>query len=212
MKPSTIALAMFLAAGAPAAAQNAGSSEPFIPPETVPTVMPSRSAHALEFSPMSPMFHIYAVQYAYHFDEKNVLIAGLSYADIPQKPAEEMQPSWMDVVITPNTMTKDIGVNHSWTLFVGYKRYVWNGLHLEYQLWPGYNAYWSNTEQKYYRGFDLWNEFRVGYTVDFGNSPFYANLQYLIGFALVRGNKPADFGEGGQPVFRAPVVFIGWRF
>lgn len=168
--------------------------------------------HSIEMSPLSPMFNIYAVQYAYHFDDANEAMIGVSYADIPQKPAAAKEPSWMKLFITPNTITKDIGINHSWTLFFGYKRYVYDRFHAEYQLWPGYNSFYSATEKKYFNGFDLWNEFRFGYTFDFGDSPFYINLQYLVGFGLVEGNKPADFAEGADPLFRAPVLFLGWRF
>lgn len=169
------------------------------------------SQHAIELSPISPMFDIYAVQYAYTVDDVNEAMIGISYAAMPQKPAEKRQPGWMDIIISPATITKDVGRNHSWTLYLGYKRYVYDRFHLEYQLWPGYNSFYSTTEQKYYNGFDLWNEFRFGYTCDFGDSPLYLNLQYLVGFGLVKGNKPADFGEGGNPVFRAPVFFIGYR-
>lgn len=168
--------------------------------------------HAMEFSPLSPAFGIYALQYSYHSDPDNIWMIGLAYADIPQKPAEQQQPAWMDILITPNTITKDIGINHSWTVFVGYKRYFFGNAHLEYQLWPGYNSFYSATEGKYYNGFDLWNEFRFGYTFDFEDSPFYINLQYLVGFGLIEGNKPDDFGEGADPVFRAPLFFLGWRF
>lgn len=173
------------------------------------TAQPSR--HAVEISPLSPAFNIYAIQYSYRLDERNEAMAGISYADIPQSPAAERQPKWMDLLITPNTITKEIGTNHSWTLYVGYKWYVAERFHLEYQLWPGYNSFYSNTEKKYYNGFDLWNEFRVGYTIPVGDTPFYVNLQYLVGFGLIEGNKPDDFGEGSDPVFRAPVFFIGYR-
>ncbi len=168
--------------------------------------------HSLELSPLSPAFRIYAIQYAYHPDPENVWMLGLSYADIPQKPPAEKEPAWMNILITANTITKDVGVNHSWTLFFGYKRYLFGNFHLEYQLWPGYNSFYSTTERKYYNGFDLWNEFRFGYTFVFEDSPLYINLQYLVGFGLIEGNKPADFGDGANPVFRAPVFFLGWKF
>jgi hypothetical protein len=91
----------------------------------------------------------------------------------------------------------------------------WNGKYINTEHQIGNRTLsisWSNTERRYYRGFDLWNEFRAGYTVNFGHSPFYMNIQYLVGFGLVRGNKPADFNEGGNPVFRAPLLFVGYRF
>jgi hypothetical protein len=170
--------------------------------------------HALELSPISPAMHIYAIQYAYRPNMSDELMLGFSYADIPQKAATTKDPEWMKIIVTPNTRTKDVGINHSWTIYLGYKRYIWKNWHLEYQLWPGYNSFYSITDNKYYNGFDLWNEFRIGHTFDFDIAaiPFYINLQYLVGFGLVKGNKPADFGKEGDQVFRAPVFFLGWRF
>jgi hypothetical protein len=39
-------------------------------------------------------------------------------------------------------------------------------------------------------------------------------VQYLIGFGLYGGNKPQSFEDNAKddPVFAAPMVFIGWRF
>jgi hypothetical protein len=170
--------------------------------------------HALEVSPVSPLFHIYAVQYGHALDDRNELLAGFSYADIPARRGTGSGGWLMDLVITPNTRTQDVGVNHSWTLFVGYRRHLWRGLHAEYQLWPAYNAFWSDRERRTYAGFDLWNEFRLGYTIDLDavGWPCYLNLQYLVGFGLYEGNKPAGFGSDGEQVFRAPVLFVGSRF
>jgi hypothetical protein len=60
-----------------------------------------------------------------------------------------------------------IGRMHAPTLPVGLRWYVWGKAHVEYQLWPAYNAYHDQVGERYHRGFDLYNELRVGYRVDF---------------------------------------------
>lgn len=173
-----------------------------------------RPRHAIEVSPVSPLFHIYAVQYAYRLGWGDEVLGGLAYADMAAKAAASRQPRWMDVLITPNLRTADVGTNHSFTVFAGYRLHLWRGLHLEYQLWPAWNDFWSDRDRRYYSGFDLWNEFRLGWTFDFAlaGRPFLLNLQYLAGFGLYQGNKPSNFRDGAERVFRAPVFFLGTRF
>jgi hypothetical protein len=38
----------------------------------------------------------------------------------------------------------------------------WKKTHVEYQLWSSYNWYYENDERRYYKGAELWNEFRPG--------------------------------------------------
>jgi hypothetical protein len=84
------------------------------------------------------------------------------------------------------------------------------------ELWPSYNWFYETNERRYYNGAELWNEFRPGYTFDFrvGDTPAFVNVQYLIGFGLYGGNKPQNFKDKAseEPVFTAPMVFVGWRF
>jgi hypothetical protein len=71
-------------------------------------------------------------------------------------------------------------------------------------------------ENKYYNGFELWNEFRTGYTIDFKirEQPLYVNLQMLAGFGLFPGNKPESFKKQSKEegIFISPIFFIGTRF
>jgi hypothetical protein len=155
---------------------------------------PDAPQNALEFSPLSPVIDIYALQYARALGGRDELLLGASYANIEY----------------------DHGRSHAPGLIVGYRRYVWRRAHLEYQLWPSYNRYHEYVERRYYDGFELWNEFRPGWTFDFraGRVPAFVNLQCLIGFALVGGNKPQSFKDQveDEPVFVSPMFFLGWRW
>lgn len=150
--------------------------------------------NALEFSPVSPFIHIYALQFSRAVSARDELIAGAAYTNVKY----------------------DHGRSHAPTLILGYRRYLVGRAHLEYQLWPSYNWYWEEDEEKYYAGPEVWNEIRPGYTVDFrvGGHSAFVNLQYLIGFALYGGNKPESFKVQAEEegVFTAPMVFLGWRF
>ena len=152
--------------------------------------------HSIDFSPLSPFFKIYAIQYCYEFSAKNELMLGVAYTNI---------------------RNDDVGINHDPTIIIGYRRYLWKNLHIEYQLWPGYNHYYSIKEDKYYDGIDIWNEFRIGYGMNFHIStlPVFINYQILAGFAIYPGNKPQVFTDWakGQPfVFVSPMIFFGVRF
>lgn len=155
---------------------------------------PTEYKHSIDISPMSPFFKIWAIQYSYNYSGKNELMLGLAYANIEY----------------------DFGRSHAPTLIAGYRRFFWKGLHLEYQLWPAYNFYFENNEQKYYNGFELWNEFRVGYVINFklGKVPMYINPQVLIGFGLFPGNKPDSFIKQVEEefLFIYPNVFLGIKF
>lgn len=151
--------------------------------------------HGIELSPMSFLFRIYAFQYTYDLTERDQLISGFAYQNI-QHPT--------------------IGTTNSPTLILGYRRYLWDKFHAEYQLWPAYDAYYSSADAKYYNGFELWNEARVGYRFDFefANVPLFVKLQWLFGFGLWPGNKPVAFleAEKKERFFTYPLLMMGWKF
>lgn len=154
--------------------------------------------HALDFSPMSPMMNIYAIHYYYSFTPKDVGIIGPSYMRI---------------------QFEGIGHTDAPGFIIGYRRYLWRGLHLDYQLMPMWDQFYEENEDKTYQGFDLWNEFRFGYVFDFniGKMPAFVSVQWPFGFALYSDpdGKPQSFKDHAEenPYFYfPPLLFVGLRF
>lgn len=151
--------------------------------------------HSIDTSPISPLIDIYGIHYNYHFTEQDEFIAGLGYMRIGY----------------------DFGNTNSVALIVGYRRYLWEKLHIEYQLWPSYDDFYESNEDKYYPSYDLWNEFRLGYQFDFQlfEKPFYASIQWPFGFGLYASNKPDSFKEHEKEnrfFYHVPLIFVGYRF
>lgn len=170
-----------------------------LPPEADSTLDSTTVAvekkHAIEASPMSPFMRIYVIQYSYQFAPQNDLMLGLSYMNIQF----------------------DDGETHAPGLIVGLRHYLWKGLHVEYQLWPAYDWYYEKHEDKYYAGFELWNEGRIGYRFDIKLTPqtsLYLTPQWALGFGVYGGNKPESFKEEvrDNPYFGAPLLFAGIGF
>lgn len=155
--------------------------------------------HAVDFCPLSPVIGIYAVHYGFHFTPRDELIVAPSYMRIHHK---------------------DIGHTNAPGFIVGYRRYLWKKLHVDYQLMPMWDRYYEENEQKQYPvGFDLWNEFRLGYQFDFavGNMPLFLNVQWPLGFILYSDDsaKPESFKDYARehPLFYfPPFFFLGLRF
>jgi hypothetical protein len=151
--------------------------------------------HSLDFSPFSPLFEIYALQYGYHLSSHDELILGAAYMNIHF----------------------DMGHTNSGSLILGYRRYLWKKLHIEYQIWPTADHFYEKNEGGYYDSFDIWNEFRLGYRFDFTISglPFYVNIQWPFGFGLYASNKPESFKEHEREnrfFYFPPIVYLGMRF
>lgn len=150
--------------------------------------------HSIDISPLSPFIRIYAVQYSYEFSPANELILGPAYMNIRYAFGETNAPA----------------------LILGYRRYLWRNLHVEYQVWPIVDWFWEANEKKTYFSYDLWNEARVGYRFDFelAGLDAFVNLQWALGFGLYAGNKPESFLalRRESPIFTAPLIFCGLRF
>lgn len=155
--------------------------------------------HSLELTPMSPVFRIYAIYYGYRVTPKDQILVGPYYANIK---------------------FADIGNTDAPGFIVGYRRDVWGKLALDYQLIPQWDHFYEENEDKRYPlGFDLWNEFRLGYTWDFevASAPVFINAQWPFGFALYSDDsaKPESFKKKARedPFFYfPPMFFLGVRF
>lgn len=160
----------------------------------------SEHRHHVETYPIMALVRVYSVQYAYRVTERNELIVGLAYVNV-------------DVHDRDGTA---IGQLNAPTLPVGFRRYLWRNAHIEYQLWPAYNNYLDRVSDRRYPGFDLYNEVRAGYRLDFvlGGAALFSNLQYVYGFGLYPGNKPDSFHRAVEdaPPFHVPSISIGLKF
>jgi hypothetical protein len=154
--------------------------------------------HSLDFFPLSPVIGIYALHYGYRFTAKDQVIVSPSYMRI-QYPT--------------------IGHTNAPGFIIGYRRYLWKNLHVEYELMPMWDRFYDKNENKTYpTSFDLWNEFRIGYVFDFKirNIPLFLNLQLPLGFALYSDpkGKSEAFKQNAKenPLFYIPLFFTGIRF
>lgn len=166
---------------------------------TKDSVIFNKKNRSIDFCPLSPVMGIYAIHFTYKFSLNNALIVAPSYMNIKYKNIEH---------------TNAPGI------ILGYRRYLWKNLHIDYQLMPMFDRYYEENEHKTYPwGFDLWNEFRLGYEFDFyiRKTPLFINFQWPLGFALYSDpkGKPESFKEKARksPLFYfPPLFFLGIRF
>ena len=155
--------------------------------------------HSIDFCPISPAIGIYAIHYCYKFSPENEFIIAPSYMNIKHK---------------------GIGHTNAPGFIIGYRRYLWRNLHIDYQLMPMWDRYHDTKENVIYPvGFDLWNEFRLGYAFDFKirTQTLFLNVQWPLGFALYSDpkGKPEAFKQKAKkdPLFYfPPLFFVGIRF
>lgn len=163
---------------------------------TVPSPDPAHTLrNSVEFSPLSPLFRIYGAMWNHEIAPRQELILGAAYTNIHY----------------------DFGYTDAWGAIVGYRYFVWKNLHVEDTVWPTWDRFYESSEDKVYPSFDLWNEFRVGYLVDFhvAGHPCYVNLQWPFGFGLYAGNKPQSFKDHEKEnrfFYFPPMLFFGVRF
>jgi hypothetical protein len=155
--------------------------------------------HSIDFCPLSPVMGIYAIHYTRKISPKSEILAGPSYMRIQHE---------------------GIGHTNAPGFIVGYRRYFWRNLHMDYQLMPMWDRYYEMNEDKTYPvGFDLWNEFRLGYVFDFKikELPVFLNVQWPLGFIIYSDGsaKPESFKSHAKenPLFYfPPFFFLGVRF
>lgn len=153
--------------------------------------------NAIEISPLSPVMNIYAFHYNHLLTDKDEMMIGPTYMRIKY----------------------DFGHTDAGGLILGYRKYFYKKAHIEYQIWPIYDNFYESVEDKRYKSFDIWNEFRIGYLFDFKvlNKDLYVNVQWPFGFGLYASNKPESFKkmekEGDNRFFYfPPLIFTGIRF
>ncbi len=97
------------------------------------------------------------------------------------------------------------------TLLLGYRRFIYRGLHLEAEFYPAYNKIHSKVNDKDYPGIEMWGEFKIGYRFDLAGGRLYIQPAPGIGFGFFRTNKPPNFDEEiDYPTF-TPQLLVGIR-
>ena len=135
-----------------------------------------------------PIAEIYMVQGSYSPREHSDILCGLAYQN------------WKN----------DQGRARAYTLLLGYRRFVWNGLHAELEMWPAYNPFHSSVDGKTYAGLELWMCIRIGYKFEFSGigNDFYILAQPGIGFGVARENPWPHKDDSDKLVFE-PQVILG---
>lgn len=161
--------------------------------------------HAVVTDLTLPLFGAFTIGYNYRVVDRLEAVAGFWYSKAGRT------GSIVGSVPYPGTVESIAGI-------VGMRYFVWRGLHLEYQLLPGVSRYRGRPPADDVNGFTLFNEFRVGYTIDvflFG-LPIRLNFQFPLGFELASTNKPAGFqaADDQDPWFFIfiPNPYVGVRF
>jgi len=132
--------------------------------------------NAIVIRPIDLFLSFYVVQYERMVGLKNEFIVGLY--DINNNSNLEYPGDYQ--LILP---------------ILGYRRYLWKGLHLEYSLLPGYAKYNDTIRKEISKSFEIWNEFHLGYRFQFEvfKVHLFLSPQILLGFNLFKGNQPESF-------------------
>jgi len=137
-----------------------------------------------------PLVRIYQVYVNYRIDDRNEVSIGPAFQNYRHES------------FTAN----------AYTLIVGYRRYITDGLSLEAELYPAYNRLYSHVTESYHPGWELWAEAKVGYTVDFADDRIFLHPAPGIGFGIFQSNPPPDFFEEIESPIFVPQLLVGVRF
>ena len=148
---------------------------------------------------IGPDYDIYFIQFCRKFSSRDEIVLGVSY----------LNSSIGNLLGYP-------GDEQLYALELGYRRYLWRNLHLEFQILPQYVTCNDTIVQKSYNGFGLASEIRLGYLFNFNISevPFYINFQWFCGYYLCNP-KPQSFIEvdgGSFYISPIPMFLVGIRF
>ncbi len=105
----------------------------------------------------------------------------------------------------------DQGQANAHTLLLGYRQFIWRGLHAEVEFWPAYHPFESSVDGKTYSGLELWISARIGYRFDLNllGRDLFIMPQPSVGFGAGRQNPWP--GIKYSPIFE-PQLLVGMRF
>ena len=159
--------------------------------------------HSIYTDPTLMLLKSYVMIYEYRFNSRNSLTFGFWYNKGTETYPKKIQYP---------------GYSLNYYTILGYRRYLWKGLHVEYQLYPGYSKFYEENKNRYFNSFAIFNEFRFGYKFELKvfKTPILANFQWPIGWIIYESNEPETFKKirKQDPVFYIfyPNIYLGYRF
>lgn len=159
--------------------------------------------HSISSDPLLPLFNAFAIIYEYQRTDKSSFIFGFWYGKATETYPKMLEYPGYSVNISP---------------VFGYRYYFWKKFHAEYQLYTGFTKYYEKSEDRFYKSFNLFNEFRIGYKFNFHihRMPLILNLQFPVGFTIYDTNEPETFRQirKQDPIFYIfyPNLYLGIRF
>jgi hypothetical protein len=114
-----------------------------------------------------------------------------------------------------NTEKAPRGQANAYTLLLSYRFFFWKNFHVELELWPAYNHFNSFVDDKTYKGFELWVEYKVGYKAPI-TKHLYINFQPGLAHGLWMQNRWPEFNSTRDMIEKSfvfvPQILLGWTF
>ena len=153
--------------------------------------------------PLLPFFDLLIINYGFEYNKRNEGVFGLVLSKSTTTPVEYLEyPGYI----------KSIGA------VLGHRFYFYKGFHIDAWFMPSYNSIFEENENRFYKSFSVYNEYRIGYKYNFKlfKIPLLVNAQWPLGFSLYDSNRPESFRELDKedPIFYLfiPNIWIGYRF
>lgn len=179
------AAAMAIAGGAQAQAQSpevTGRDTPSYPNRG------SASRWSIGTSLTYPLVRIYQLRIGYALDDRHQLVFGPCFQNFRHESF----------------------TSRAYTLLLGYRYWVGDGLNLEAELYPAYNRLRSHVTGSSYPGVELWGELKIGYRFDLGDR-WYIQPAPGVGFGILRTNPPPNFDQEIKSPTFVPQLILGFK-
>ncbi len=162
---------------------------PGLSAQTPDAAGPGEAGWSVSTSLTYPIVRIFPVHINRRLDAQREVFFGPAYQN------------WTSGTITVQT----------YALLVGYRHFLWRGLHVELELWPAWGPWYSSVTDRDHRGWELWAEPKIGYRFNLTRN-LYLQPAPGVGFGIFRTNRPPRFDEDiDSPIF-VPQLMLGVRF
>ncbi|MFH0901601.1 MAG: hypothetical protein V2A73_13315 [Pseudomonadota bacterium] len=162
---------------------------------------PTGKRWGVETSVVFPVVHIYELHGSYRFWSHGEALAGFALQRWSEDDFDDTFPP---------------GQAEAYTLLMGYRQFIWKGLHAEVMLFPAYNRFHSHVDNKVYSGPELWVESYVGYTfrIEVGGVNLVIVPQMGLGFAVWHQTKwpKEDEYMANAGMTAVPNLLVGAEF